>query len=110
MVKTRRRFLATLAAASSCCAAMATPVSGQKKRNPYPTPPQPAENQNPADAQGSKSASDSAKRAAMQQKEKEFRTEVDRLYQLVIELKREVDETPTKDIFSVKMFKRMEEI
>jgi hypothetical protein len=89
---------------------MAIPVTGQKKRNPFPTPPQPAENQNPADAQGSIATSDSTKRAAMQQNEKEFRTEVDRLYRLVVELKREVDETPTTDIFSVKMFKRTEEI
>jgi hypothetical protein len=46
----------------------------------------------------------------MQQNEKEFRAEVDRLYQLVVELKREVDGTPTTDIFSVKMFKKTEEI
>jgi uncharacterized protein with WD repeat len=110
MLKTRRRFLVTLAAAASCCVAMATPVPGQKKRNPFPTPPEPAENQNPADAQSTKATSDSAKRAAMQQNEKEFRAEVDRLYQLVVELKREVDGTPTADIFSVKMFKRTEEI
>ena len=46
----------------------------------------------------------------MQQNEKEFRAEVDRLYQLVVELKREVDDTPTTDIFSVSMYKRTEEI
>jgi hypothetical protein len=110
MWNTRRNFLVTLAAAASWCAVIATPISGQKKRNPFPTPPQPAENQTPADTQNSKAASDSAKRAAMQQNEKEFRAEVDRLYQLVVELKREVDGTPTTDIFSVKMFKRTEEI
>ena len=46
----------------------------------------------------------------MQQNEKEFRAEVDQLYQLVVELKREVDVTPTTDIFSVSMYKRTEEI
>lgn len=110
MWNTRRNFLATLAAAASWCAVIATPISGQKKRNPFPTPPQPAENQTPADTQSSKAASDSAKRAAMQQNEKEFRAEVDQLYQLVVELKREVDVTPTTDIFSVSMYKRTEEI
>lgn len=48
--------------------------------------------------------------AAHQQNEKEFREGVARLYLLTDELKQEVDKTPTTDVFSVQMYKRMKEI
>jgi flagellar motility protein MotE (MotC chaperone) len=111
MWETRRRFLMTLAAAASCSvAADGSAFAQTRKSNPFPTPPESAETQNPAEVAAAKSDPQSAKRAALQQNEKEFRAEVDKLYQLAIELKQEVDKTVTTEVFSVQMYKRTEEI
>jgi hypothetical protein len=110
MVETRRGFLMTMAAAASCSAGMAGSVFEQTRGSPFPSPPPPAETQNPAEAEAGKPDAQSAKRAALRQNEKEFRAEVDRLYQLAIELKQEVDKTVTTEVFSVQMYKRTEEI
>jgi flagellar motility protein MotE (MotC chaperone) len=101
----------TLAAAASCSVAADDSVFSQvRKSNPFPTPPESAETQNPAEAAAAKTDPQSAKRAALQQNEKEFRAEVERLYQLTGELKQEVDKTMTTEVFSVQMYKRTEEI
>lgn len=112
MGETRRRFLMSLALAASCSVATDGFVLAQeRKSNPFPTPPQPAETQNPAEAAAAaKSDSKGAQRAALQQNEKEFRADVDRLYLLASELKQEVDKTLTTDVFSVQMYRRTEEI
>jgi hypothetical protein len=44
------------------------------------------------------------------QNEKEFREGVDRLYQLVGELRDDVARTGTTDVFSVQMYKKTKEI
>ena len=51
-----------------------------------------------------------AKRARMQQDEKEFREGVERLYQLSGELREEVQKTATTEVLSVRMVKKTEEI
>ncbi len=82
-----------------------------RKNNPFPSPPQPAETQNPAEAAAAaRTDAQSANRAALLQNEKEFRAGVERLYQLASDLKQEVDKTVTKEVFSVQMYKRTEEI
>jgi hypothetical protein len=111
MRKTRRRFLMTLAATASCSmAANSFVFAQQRKENPFPTPPPSSETQNPAEAGAANSTAQSVKRAALQQNEREFRVEVNRLYQLAGELKQEVDKTATTEVFSVKMYKKTEEI
>jgi len=111
MAETRRRFLMTLAVAASCSVATDGSVfAGQRKSNPFPTPPKAAETQNPAEAAAAKPDSQNAKRSALLQNEKAFRTEVALLYQLAAELKQEVDKTATTEIFSVQMYKRTQEI
>jgi len=111
MGETGRRFLMTLAAAASCSVVADESMFAQvRKNNPFPTPPESAETQNPAEAAAAKSNPPNAKRAALQQNEKEFRAEVDRLCQLAGELKQEVDKTVTTEVFSVQMYKRTEEI
>jgi len=112
MGETRRRFLMTLAAAASCSAATDCSVLAQvHNTKPFPTPPEAAEKQNPAEAAAAaKSDRQNAKRVALQQNEKEFRAGVERLYRLTSELKQEVDKTVTTEIFSVQMYKRTEEI
>jgi hypothetical protein len=71
--------------------------------------PEGAETQNPAAGQA-KPEQQTARRIALQKNEKEFRSGVDRLYQLASELKQEVEKLPTSEIFSVQMFKKTEEI
>jgi flagellar motility protein MotE (MotC chaperone) len=111
MKEKRRKFLMALAAVASCCTAMDGFVFSQtRKHSPFPDPPQPAETQNPAEMNASKQDSQSAKRAQLEQNEKEFRAEVERLYQLTSELKQEVDSTATTQVFSVQMYKRAEKI
>jgi hypothetical protein len=111
MGETRRRFLMTLAAAASCSVATHGTASRQvRNTKPFPSPPAPAETQNPAEKDGTTPDPQSAKRAALKQNEREFRAGVDRLYQLASELKQEVEKTGTTEVFSVHMYKRMEEI
>jgi flagellar motility protein MotE (MotC chaperone) len=111
MGETRRRFLVTLAAAASCSVAADGSMFAQvRKNNPFPTPPESAETQNPAEVAAAKSNPQNAKRAALQQNEKELRADVDRLYRLASELKQELDKTVTTEVFSVQMYKRTEEI
>jgi hypothetical protein len=111
MGETRRRFLITLAATATCSIATHGTVFAQARHSrPFPTPPASAETQNPAEKDGTTPDPQSAKRAALKQNEREFRAGVDRLYQLAGELKQEVDKTGTTEVFSVHMYKRMEEI
>jgi hypothetical protein len=111
MGETRRRFLMTLAAASYSTAGHRSLLAQAHKSNPFPTPPESAETQNPAEAAAAaKTDPQSAKRAQLQQNEKEFRAEVDRLYRLASDLKQDLDKTVTTEIFSVQMYKRAEEI
>jgi hypothetical protein len=101
----------TLAAAASCSVAADGSMFAQvRKNNPFPTPPESAETQNPAEVAAAKSNPQNAKRAALQQNEKELRADVDRLYRLASELKQELDKTVTTEVFSVQMYKRTEEI
>ena len=111
MRETRRIFLKALAAAASCSAAADCSVFGQVRGDkPFPNPPASAETQNPAEKVAAASDPRNAKRAALQQNEKEFRAGVDRLYQMASELKQDVDKTVTTEVFSVQMYKRTEEI
>ena len=75
-----------------------------------PPPPKPAEIPNPAEIHSNPQAAAAAKRARLQQNEKEFRDGVERLYQLTSELREEVQKTPTTDVLSMRMVKKTEEI
>jgi len=75
-----------------------------------PPPPQPAETPNPAEIHSNPRATVAARRARMQQDEKEFREGVERLYQLTGELREEVQKTTTTEVLSVHMVKKAEEI
>jgi hypothetical protein len=109
MREARRGFLMTLAAAVSCFVGPIGLLFAQSKRLKI-DPPAPAETQNPAAADTTKQDPQIAKRAALQQSEKEFRAGVEQLYQMVGELRQEVDKTATMNVFSVQMYKKTEEI
>lgn len=107
-----RRSLLVMLAVLSTSAAIEKIAFGQAppKRVPFPTPPTGEEQDNPAESNASNRDSQAARRAALQQNEKEFREGVSRLYQLTGQLKQDVDKTPTAEVFSVPMYRRMEEI
>src|SRR5690242_112342 len=89
---TSRLILVTLAAASMLLSSECGQLVAQFPPTP-PPPPQPAEIPNPAGIHPSPQAGAAAKRARLQQDEKEFREGVERLYQLTGELREEVQKT-----------------
>ena len=109
MFETRRVFVLAMAGAAGFLAAEGGWLIAQYPPTP-PPPPQPAETPNPAEMRSNPRASAAAKRARMQQNEKEFREGVDRLYQLSGELREEVHKTTTTEALSVRMVKKTEEI
>jgi hypothetical protein len=109
MYETRRGFFMVLATAASVLAAEDGWLLAQYPPTP-PPPPKPAETPNPAEIHSNSQATIAAKRAMLQQNEKEFRVGVERLYQLTSELREEVQKTATTDVLSIRMVKKTEEI
>jgi len=75
-----------------------------------PPKPAPAETQNPAQQEANSPDANAAKRTILLRNEKEFRQGVERLYQLTADLRDEVQKTMTKDVLSLRMVKKTEEI
>jgi hypothetical protein len=109
MHETRRGFFMVMAAAASVLAAEDGWLLAQYPPTP-PPPPKPAETPNPAEIHANPQTTAAAKRAMLQQNEKEFRAGVERLYQLTNELREEVQKTATTDVLSIRMVKKTEEI
>jgi hypothetical protein len=109
MRKTRRVFVLTMAGVAGVLSAEDGWPFAQNPPTP-PPPPQPAETPNPAEIHSNPQAAAAAKRARLQQNEKEFREDVERLYQLASELRGEVQKTATTDVLSIRMVKKTEEI
>jgi hypothetical protein len=109
MPETRRMFVLTMAAAAGLLATANQWLFAQYPPTP-PPPPKPAETPNPAEIHSNPQAAAAAKRAMLQQNEKEFREGVERLYQLTSELREEVQKTATTDVLSMHMVKKTEQI
>ncbi len=117
MPENRRRFVMAVAAAASSLAvdALLAPsrshliMAAQRPIIPPPKP-APAETQNPAQQEANSPEASAAKRAILLRDEKEFREGVERLYQLAGDLRDEVQKTMTKDVLSLRMVKKTEEI
>jgi hypothetical protein len=118
MHETRRRFLTTVAVCGSGLAAAGKLAAGngwlaaQQDDRPrgLPHPPAPADPQ--AQDKNAPQGPDpqAVRKVLLARSEKEFREGVERLYQLSGELRDEVQKTPNTDVFSVRMYKKMEEI
>ena len=109
MRETRRGFVMAMAAAACLISAEDGWPRAQYPPTP-PPPPKPAETPNPAEIHSNPQAIAAAKRAFLQLNEKEFREGVERLYQLISELREEVQKTATTDVLSIRMVKKTEEI
>jgi hypothetical protein len=109
MRETRRGFFTVMAATAGVLAAKDGWLFAQNPPTPPPQP-RPAVTVNPAEIHSNPRATAAAKRAMLQQNEKEFREGVERLYQLTSELRDEVQKTTTTEVLSVRMVKKTEEI
>lgn len=109
MRETRRTFVVTLTAVATILATRDGLCFAQFPPTP-PPPPQPAQTRNPAEMHPDPQGAAAAKRAALQQNEKDFREGVERLYKLTTELREVVQKTVTTDVLSVQMVKKTEEI
>jgi hypothetical protein len=109
MRETRREFVLAMAIATGVMLAEEGWPLAQYPPTP-PPPPRPAETPNPAEIHSNPQAIAAAKRALLQENEKEFREGVERLYQLISELHEEVQKTPTTEVLSVRMVKKAEQI
>ena len=107
----RRTFLLAVAWAGSSLIAGCELLHAQepKHRPGYPDPPTPGDpqerdkNADPVDPKN-------LQKTILKQNEKEFRAGVEKLYQMAGELKEELEKTPTMDVLSVRMYKKMQEI
>ena len=109
MRETRRGFVMAMAAAACLISAEDGLPLAQFPPTP-PSPPKPAETPNPAEIHSNPQAIAAAKRALLQQNEKEFREGVERLYQLTSELHDEVQKTATTEVALHRMVKKTEQI
>jgi hypothetical protein len=110
MRETRRRFLATIAACGSSLVAGNAFLAAQENRRGMPNPPPPAEPQDQDTKNPPALDPQAARKALLAKNEKEFREGVERLYQLSGELRDEVQKTSSTEVFSVRMYKKAEEI
>ena len=109
MYKTRREFATAIAGLAGMLAAEDGWLFAQFPPT-LPPPPRPAEIPNPAEIHSNPQATAAARRARLQENEKEFREGVERLYRLTTELREEVQKTSTTDVLSMRMVKKTEEI
>jgi hypothetical protein len=111
MPKTRRSFILEIAAAGSALTILQRKTWAQDPNATpgMPKPPMPADplerdkNADPRDPR-------TVQKALLKENEKEFRAGVEKLYQMTGELKEELDKTPTTEVLSVRMYKKMQEI
>ena len=109
MRKTRRNFLLVVGGAATFLASIAVPGRAQRRRK-FPEPPDASGTQNPAEVAKLDATGAATKKATLLQNEREFRSGVERLYQLSSELREELQKTSTSDILSVHLYKKTEEI
>lgn len=110
MRETRREFVLTLAILSSSLLAARSRARAQRTTG-FPQPPKPGdpqeEDKNDLSRPKDLAASQQARLAF---NEKQFRTDVEKLWQLSGDLRNEVQSTATSKVFSVSMFRKTEEI
>jgi hypothetical protein len=113
MRETRRQFLCSTGAAVAGAAfsLQVLPLDAQVKRHKMPVPPAPSGSTQdvPAPSEGTIAQSPS-QRAILQQHEKEFRESLAALSERINELKAEVEQLHSSNIFSVKIYKQTNEI
>jgi hypothetical protein len=109
MLEKRRNFLITSTAIVISLMSGSFVALGQSRRRSLPDPPTPGDPQqrdklaDPADPKN-------AQQVKVQNREREFREDADKLVQLSNELRDELNITTASNVLSVKMYKRVQEI
>ena len=75
-----------------------------------PVPPSPVPRRDPGDRDDSTSPPPGARKAVLEQNQKDIKKDVEKLYELASDLKTEVDKTDATVILSLAMVKKAEEI
>jgi hypothetical protein len=113
MIESRRRLLTMVAGAAGVLAAEPM-LAGLQSTYRRPLQPKPSsdtpDRHNPVELNGPNSAANSSKSAIDQQTQKEIRAEIARLYELVAELKEQVEKTDGTTTLSVSVVKKAQEI
>ena len=108
MTTGRRGFLSGVAAALA--AAHAAVVEAQRRGGPPIRGPQFPDASGSSGSEESQPLTKTDPRRALREEQKELRKNVDRLLQMVKELKEESDKTPETDILSLSLVKKAEDI
>lgn len=109
MLGRRRDFVITSASIFVSIISGSLAAFGQSRRKSLPDPPLPGDPEQrdklagPADPK-------SSQQAILHRREQEFRSGVEKLYQLTSELREELKTTPATNVLSVRMYKRVQEI
>jgi len=109
MSNTRRRFLATVAAAGATGVLASQGLPAQSR--PSGRPP----SGNPTDPDASPENSDvvpvkSPSKAMLEENEKDIKKNIEKLYQLATDLKAEVEKTDSSQVLSLALLKKADEI
>jgi len=104
MSGSRRRLLFTLLAALGTVCLRPKSLSAQ---NPVPPPPLPSGDEKPP---GSPDSSAPSTKALLEQNQKSIKKDIEKLYQLVTQLKTEVEKTDSTAVLSIALVKKAEEI
>jgi hypothetical protein len=104
MPGSRRRLLLTLFAALGVVCLRPKSLPAQ---NPVPRPPQPRRDDQPP---GPPDPSSTATKSLLEQNQKNIKKDIERLYELITQLKTEVEKTDSTAVLSVALVKKAEEI
>jgi hypothetical protein len=111
MVDSRRRLLTMVAGAAGMLAAKPMLAGLQYRRPLQPKPSTVPPNRHyPVELNGPNGTANSSKSAIDQETQKEIRIEIARLYELVAELKEQVEKTDGTTTLSVSVVKKAQEI
>jgi len=108
MPQTRRNLLLGLGGAVTLLT-MGRLVPGVEAQHPIPSPNAPNPNYPPG-MDGPPATKDSEERPVDPRKQQEIKADVERMYEMVSDLKKEVETTDTRQTLSVGMVKRAQEI
>jgi hypothetical protein len=106
MYRSRRRML--LAAVCGSAVVFLARSRALFAQNPVPTPPLPR--RNPEDRDDSTVPPAAARKAVLEQNQKDIKKDVERLFDLASELKTEVEKTDATVVLSLALVKKAEEI
>ncbi|HEY2462411.1 MAG TPA: hypothetical protein VGI16_16505 [Candidatus Acidoferrum sp.] len=109
MIGSRRRLLLSLAAGASACLVGSRMLSAQLPSPPKPPPLPSPQDRNP-DPETPARPNASATKSVLEQNQKNLKKDIEKLYDLVGQLKDEIEKTDAVTVLSLSMIKKADEI